>query len=66
MEMLLNLWDFSLDRVMTLTGEKEPMHLLVQDSESQTTSQAALETFPFSWSEEKPWLTPLLSARTLF
>lgn len=47
MEMLLNLWDFSLDRVMTLTGEGEPMHLLVQDSESQTTSQAALETFPF-------------------
>jgi len=47
MEMLLNLCDFSRDRVMALTGEGEPMHLLMQDSESQMTSQAAFETFLF-------------------
>lgn len=38
MEMLLNLWDFVLERVMALMGEGEPMHLLVQDSESPMTS----------------------------
>lgn len=66
MEMLLNLWDFSLDRVMALTGEGEPMHLLVQDSESQMTSQAAFETFPFLWPAGKPRLTLSLSARIFF
>lgn len=47
MEMLLNLWDFSLDRVMALMGEGEPMRWMVQDSESQMASQAVFETFPF-------------------
>lgn len=66
MEMLLNLWDFSLDRLMALMGEGEPVLLLVQSSESQMTSQAAFETFCFLWSEGKPQLTLLLSARTFF
>lgn len=47
MEMLLNLWDFSLDRVMALMSDGEPMHLMVQDSESQMASQTVFETFRF-------------------
>ena len=48
MEMLLNLWDFSRDRMIALMGEGKPMHSLVQDSESQMTSQVAFETSPFN------------------
>lgn len=47
MEMLLNLWDFSLERVMALVGEGEPVQVSESQMISQKTSQTALETFPF-------------------
>lgn len=47
MQMLLNVWDFSLDRVMALMGEGEPGQVSESQMISQKTSQTAFETFPF-------------------